>query len=205
MNGHCGTKVGDTLGTPGTQTTIAEPWNYRFGIYKKLPTFSAEPAYTLPDFTGYAYTSTNWPSANNAYNGPTGANPTGTAANFVTKRASFASCDDQGTTLSGRGGTSCESITSLSFNSFKDVAPPGNVLGGHQQYGSNRRIVTVPVINAASSVIGYACMLMLQPLNIPMTDVQLEFIGNAGALSSPCASGGVPGGTAGPLVPVLVR
>jgi hypothetical protein len=205
MNGYCGTKVGDQLGTPGTQTTIAEPWNYRFGIYKNLPTFSIDPAYTLPDFTGYAYTSANWPSANNAYSGTTGNNPPGTAANFISKRASFASCADQGTNLSGRTGVSCESITGLRLNSFKDVALPGNVLGGHKQYGSNRRIVTVPVISPTSSVIGYACMLMLQPLSIPMTDVQLEFLGNAGALNSPCASGGLPGGSAGPLVPVLVR
>ena len=208
MNGYCGTKVGDTLGTPGTQTTVAESWNYRFGIYKNLPVFANEPPYLLPDFTGYSFTSTNWPSSNNAYSGPTGTNPTGTAANFVTKRASYASCDDQGTKLSGNGtsgGASCESITGLSLNSFKDVAPPGNVSGGHKQYGSNRRIVTVPVINTASRVVDYACMLMLQPLSIPMADVQLEFRGNASDPASPCVGGGLPGGSSGPLVPVLVR
>lgn len=208
LNGYCGTKVGDKLGTPGVQTSVADAWNYRFGIYKQTPAFATDPPYKYPDFTGYAYTGTNWPARSNAYNGPTGSNPTGTAANFVTKRASFASCDDQGTKLAstGKGGAaSCESITGLSFNSFKQVAAPGNAAGGHQQYGANRRIVTVAVINATSNVIDYACMLMLQPLSIPMTDVQLEFIGNAGAVTSPCATSGLPGGSAGPLVPVLVR
>jgi hypothetical protein len=35
--------------------------------------------------------------------------------------------------------------------------------------------------------------------------VKLEFRGNAGAVGSPCTTNGLPGGSAGPLVPVLVR
>jgi len=46
---------------------------------------------------------------------------------------------------------------------------------------------------------------MLQPLSSPLIDVQLEFIGNAGAANSPCTTSGLPGGSAGPRVPVLVR
>jgi hypothetical protein len=91
------------------------------------------------------------------------------------------------------------------LNSFQKLAAPGNAPGGHKQYGRNRRIVTVPVINAASQVVDYACMLILQPLSIPMTNVQLEFRGNASAAGSPCTTSGLPGGSAGPLVPVLVR
>jgi hypothetical protein len=48
-------------------------------------------------------------------------------------------------------------------------------------------------------------MFMLQPLSIPIVDVQLEYRGNAGAPGSPCVTAGLPGGVAGPLVPVLVR
>ena len=48
-------------------------------------------------------------------------------------------------------------------------------------------------------------MFMLQPLTIPMSNVQLEFRGNAGTPGSPCTTSGLPGGNAGPLVPVLVR
>jgi len=54
-------------------------------------------------------------------------------------------------------------------------------------------------------VVDFACMLMLQPLTIPMSQVNLEFRGNASEPGSPCSTFGIPGGTGGPLVPVLVR
>jgi hypothetical protein len=198
LENHCGTKVGDTLGTPGVQTSVADVWNERFGIYKN----SGDPSSGRPDYSGYAYTALNWPAQFNAYNGPAPGSPA-SAQNFVTKRAAFASCADTGTKV--KGANSCESITGLSLNSFQKLAVPGNVTGGHMQYGLDRRIVTVPVIDGGNHVIDYACMLMLQPLSIPMTDTQLEFRGNAGAAGSPCTSSGLAGGSAGPLVPVLVR
>ncbi|GAA4338823.1 pilus assembly protein TadG-related protein [Variovorax defluvii] len=199
LNGRCGTRVGDTLGTPGVQTSVADAWNARFGIYKN----TSGPDQNPPDLTGYAYTTLNWPAGRNAYAGAPGAGAPANAQNFVTKRAAFASCADTGTKV--KGANSCESITGLSLNSFQKLAAPGNTTGGHMQYGRNRRIVVVPVINGASRVIDYACMLMLQPLSIPMTNVQLEYRGNAGATGSPCTTNGLPGGSAGPLVPVLVR
>lgn len=73
------------------------------------------------------------------------------------------------------------------------------------QYGFDRRMVTVPVVDGGNRVIDYLCMLMLQPLSIPMTEVQLEFRSNAGAVGSLCTTNGLAGGSAGPLVPVLVR
>jgi hypothetical protein len=42
-------------------------------------------------------------------------------------------------------------------------------------------------------------------MSIPVVDMQLEFRGNAGAMTSPCSTNGLAGGTAGPLVPVLVQ
>jgi hypothetical protein len=199
LNGRCGTRVGDTLGTPGVQTSVADVWNQRFGIYKN----TGDPSVGRPDYTGYAYTSLNWPAQFNAYNGAPGAGADATAQNFVTKRAAFASCADTGTKV--KGANSCESITGLSLNSFQKLANPGNVAGGHMQYGLDRRFVTVPVIDGGNHVIDYLCMLMLQPPSIPLTDTQLEFRGNAGAAGSPCTTGGLAGGSAGPLVPVLVR
>jgi Flp pilus assembly protein TadG len=211
LNGRCGTEVGDTLGTPGVQTTAADNWNFRFGIYKN----SGDPSQTIqrPDFSGYAYTATNWPGVGgnppfNAYDGDTPPGAPLNAANFVTKRAAFASCADTGTRVTNGGppGTlSCEGITGLSLNSFQKLAAPGNVAGGHRQYGTSRRLVIVPVVNGANGVIDFACMFLLQPLSIPMTDVQLEYRGNAGSAGSPCTTNGLAGGTAGPLVPVLVR
>ncbi|NVM93051.1 Flp pilus assembly protein TadG [Variovorax sp. SG517] len=199
LNNHCGTKVGDTLGTPGVQSTVADVWNQRFGIYKN----GVDPSSGRPDYTGYAYTPLNWPAQFNAYNGAPGAGAPASAQNFVTKRAAFASCADTGTKV--KGANSCESITGLSLNSFQTLANPGNVAGGHMQYGLDRRFVTVPVIDGGNHVIDYLCMLMLQPLSIPMTDTQLEFRGNAGAVGSPCTTTGLAGGSSGPLVPVLVR
>ncbi|SEB25220.1 TadE/TadG family type IV pilus assembly protein [Variovorax sp. YR216] len=201
LNGHCGTKLGDTLGTPGVQTSVADAWNYRFGIYKN----TGDPASTVgnPDYTGYAYTATNWPAQQSAFDGPAPGAPSPTAQNFLTKRQAYASCADTGTKVRGAG--SCESITGLTLNSFQTLAAPGNTTGGHKQYGRSRRIVTVPVVNAANKVVDWACMFMLQPLSIPMTNVQLEFRGNASATTSPCTTSGLPGGAAGPLVPVLVR
>ena len=217
MLGSCGTRVGDTLGTPGVQTSIADAWNFRFGIYKN----SASPALNRPDMTGYAYTDHNWPPpatcpspcVRNAYNGTPVSDPTGTAENFVTKRQNFASCADQNPAINNQGIAACETIIGRTLNSFQKLAAPGPTLaapgpaptGGHREYGISRRIVLVPVINTSTRVIDYACMLMLQPLSIPMGDVQLEFIGNAAASGSPCTTSGIPGGVAGPMVPVLVR
>jgi len=205
MDGSCGVAVNDVLGTPGTQTVIAERWNYRFGIYKnRLPDFSVDPSSMRPDLSGYAYTAVNWPRSSTecagipgtlpckAYDGatPAGAHPT--ADDFVAKQASFAACAPD---LDWR---TCESITGLSLNSF-------HYLSDGSAGTNNRRVVTVPVTDSGNRVIDFMCMFMLQPLSIPMTDVQLEYIGNASLPTSPCSFSGMPGGAAGPLVPALVR
>lgn len=199
LNGFCGNRVGDTLEpveVTGTIAALVEAWNSRFGIYKN----NVDPGALVnnPDFTGYAYTAKNWPAQWNAYDGLA---PSPEVPNFVDQRKAFASC---GTQVRGAP-TSCESITGLSLNSFQKVAPSGNVAGGHKQYGRNRRIVTVPIVDASSVIIDYACMLMLQPLTVPSSTIKLEFRGNAGAPGSPCTTSGLPGGFAGPLVPVLVK
>jgi hypothetical protein len=206
MNGKCGARVDDVLGTPGTQTTIAENWNWRFGIYKQLPDFSTDPpspSYMRPDLSGYSYTDTNWPpnpanpNVRNAWDGTPYANPTGTAQNFKTKRANNAAC---GTSVSN-----CESLYGLTLNSFQNVAASGSGPQSHGLWGTNRRITTVPVTDASNKIVDFACMLMLQPMSIPMADVRLEFIGNASEPNSPCTFNGIPGTAAGPFVPVLVR
>lgn len=213
MNGYCGTTTDDPLGTPGVQATVVDNWNYRFGIYKN----TGDPSiyHQRPDFTGYAYTGANWPTTvdadgremGNAYDGLTPAGAHATAANFVTKRIAFASCADTGTQVRGSP-DSCEGISGASLNSFQKLAAPGMTIGGHRQYGMDRRLVVVPVAwddGTGFRVKDYACMLMLEPLSIPMTTAKLEFRGLAGAASSPCTTSGLPGGSAGPLAPVLVR
>jgi hypothetical protein len=71
-------------------------------------------------------------------------------------------------------------------------------------WGANRRLVLAPVV-VGGRINAFACVLMLHPIYGPNTTVHLEFVGNATALNSPCASVGLPGGTAGPLVPGLVQ
>jgi Flp pilus assembly protein TadG len=182
LAGHCGTRINDNLGTPGVQQAIADIWNTRFGIYKNGDGPSANP----PDFTGYVYTSTSWPTGRAAYN------------DFVSKRQAFAAC--------ANNVTNCEKNNNIKLNA-QSLASPG-VGGDMQRYGTNRRLVAVPVlkvVGGANQVGDFVCMLMLQPLSTPMVDVQLEYLGNASAADSPCTGSGLPGGTAGPLVPVLVR
>jgi len=203
INGRCGARVGDTLGTPGAQANVADPWNARFGMYRG----SSGPSTAPPDQTGYIYTTHNWPAGRNAYNGTPGSDPTGTAGNFVAKRASYASCANQDSHTNSQAITICQNISGLTLNSFNKTAAPGpSASGGFKTYGFPHRVVLVPVVNGSPMKIAdYACMLMLQPLSIPMANVQLEFIGNAAAAGSPCTTNGLPGGTAGPTVPVLVR
>jgi hypothetical protein len=198
--GHCGTRVGDTLGTPGAQTSVDRPWNFRFGIYRNTDS----PSENHPDQTGYAYTSNNWtnPVPQNAYAGTPAAGSHSTAQNYITKRAAYASLDDTGIDL----GDASQMLfkDSHALNSFKNLATPGPS-GQHRQYGTSRRLAVVPVIDSANRVTDYVCMFMLAPLTGPGAQGQLEFRGLAGIPNSPCATSGLPGGTGGPLVPVLVR
>ncbi len=190
--GHCGTRLGDRLGTPGAQASVTDAWNLRFGIYKNNP--PAEAAGLL-DATGYAYTKDNWPSQRDAYRGATPPKAHATAANYLIKSAAQASCADTSTRVK-----TCEDITDLKLSgAYKTLAPPGPA------YASQTRIVTVPVVDASARVIDYVCMLMLQPLSTPLVDVQLEFIGAASDSASPCSTSGLPGGSNGPLVATLVR
>ncbi len=205
LRGHCGTRLGDKLGTPGVQAAVADAWNARFGIYKNS---EAPGPGSTPDVTGYAYTALNWPARKSAYEGaPPLADPSGTAENYKAKAAKYASCGD----TSGKI-TDCEKITGLNLRGagFKLLAAPGTDLdllkdGHYAQGAKNRRIVTAPVVDAAGQVMDFVCLLMLQPLVVPVGDVPLEYIGNAGEPGSPCTTNGLPGGAAGPLVPALVR
>lgn len=198
--GHCGTRLGDKLGTPGAQTSVDRPWNHRFGVYKN----SDSPSVYHPDQTGYSYTAANWKNTlpQNAFAGTPATGSHSTAQNYVTKRAAYASLADTGTSL--KDGSLIAFGDNNKLNSFQKLATPG-AGGEHRQYGTSRRLVIVPVINGTAHVIDFVCMFMLHPLSGPNDPAQLEFRGLAGIPDSPCAPGGLPGGAAGPLVPVLVR
>lgn len=170
------------IGTSGVKTSVFEYWNHRFGIYKGTINASNGPTASRPDYTGYIYTSTNWPSKFNAYNGPA----SGSTQNFITQRQLFTPC-----------GPSCP------INGSNETAIGTTQL---QSYGADRRLVLTPVVDAVGNVVNFACMLMLQPIPSPIKeDIYLEYRGNASDLDSPCTTTGLAGGTNGPLVPVLVR
>ncbi len=198
--GRCGTRIGDTLGTPGAQTSVDRHWNYRFGVYKN----SDSPNLNHPDQTGYSYTSANWKNAvpQNAFSGTPAALSHATAENYLIKRAAYASLADTGSNL--KAGSQITFNDNNRLNSFHKLATPG-AGGEHRQFGYSRRLAVVPVINSAAQVIDYVCMFMLHPLTGPNDPAQLEFRGLAGLPNSPCVTNGTPGGSAGPLVPVLVR
>ena len=160
--GHCGTRLGDTLGTPGAQTSVDRPWNYRFGVYKNADS----PSVNHPDETGYSYTSANWKNAvpQNAFSGTPAAGSDPTARNYVTKRAAWASLDDTGTSV--KHGSLIAFGDNTKLNGFQKLATPG-ASGQHRQYGYSRRLVVVPVINDAAKVIDFVCMFMLHPLTGP--------------------------------------
>lgn len=195
--GYCGSKVGDSLRTPGAQVSVDDQWNARFGIYKN----NGDVTKMRPDFSGYAYSSQNWKNSvpQNAYNGTpaTGSDPS--AANFLAKRLAYGNYADTGTQVKDG-----DKITGLNMKGgYQNLATSGT--GGQlQTYGMSRRLVLVPVV-VSSKVQDYACLLMLQPISGPTATVQFEYRGNAGAVNSPCIANGLAGGTTGPLIPALVQ
>jgi hypothetical protein len=192
LNGFCGTKVTDQLepSDNGNKTALVQPWNYRFGLYANKPDFT-DPlnVYLRPDLAGYAYSLAN-SSGSNVYD------------DFVNRRSSNEAC---GATVAG-----CKSVGDPDWKlpgNINYITPSGGktIPDSHGAEGANRRLVLIPVVDAMDKVDGFACMLMLQPLSIPMVEVQFEYRGNASLPTSPCSFSGMPGGAAGPLVPALVQ
>jgi Putative Flp pilus-assembly TadE/G-like len=188
-NGFCNLKVGDNIGTSGAKFGASEAWNSRFGLYKNG---AGNPDITTaaPDTTGYSYTAINWPSQSNA------------VGNFLAKRADFRSYGDLVDTVNN-GNT----ITGLNVSNAYNPSNMGTHAAGVHAlatYGTSRRLVLAPIV-ASTTLSDWACVLMLHPIDKPTTTVYLEFVGNARAITSPCASAGKAGGTNGPLVPALVQ
>lgn len=191
LSGYCVTPTPKTIFTPGKQANkIAEVWNYRFGIYtaKTMAEAAANLAKTgLPDYSSYRY-----------YNDASGKNWTGVDADgnignafqdFMTKRLNFTSC--------GATPNACN----VSTGGYKTVAQKNDLMA----HGADRRIVTLPITRADYFNNEFACMLMLTPLEPSSMTSNLEYLGLANAPASPCKGSGLVGGTAGPLIPVLVR
>ncbi len=186
--GQCNLAIANEVGQPGNVQSAAVSWNSRFGLYKSgnNPDLSS----AAPDFTGYSYTATpagqiEWPAQRNAF------------SDFLTKRSSHAMY--QGNTRTGLS----IGMPPYSSASVSDLTTSG----------ANRRLATAPVINCANwedtnhraTIENWACILMLHPIDDPGNLVRMEYRGLSNLANSPCATFGVPGGTAGPLVAVLVQ
>lgn len=187
-SGQCSVPgVGAQVGQQGNIESLDMAWNTRFGLYKGSNTWSNAP----PDHSGYAYTALNWPARFNAFGGTDADDP-----NYQTTRGTH--------------------------NAYQGVPGQGYQITNQSDlaaHGADRRLVVVPIVDcsgwAASNpqtvpVLGYACVLMLHPMThtsdpLHSEDVWLEFQGSASDPTSPCNTSGVAGGTAGPLVPVLVH
>ncbi len=103
----------------------------------------------------------------------------------------------------------------------------GSVVGltatQHAQWGGQRRLVTVPIVDcsvwndgkgsATPVVLDLGCVLMLAPVRTGSrpsgpgvaNSFDVEYLGRAGDPGAPCASNGAVGGNTGPMVPGLVQ
>lgn len=187
--GVCNLSIGNTVGSPGAMVGLSTAWNSRFGLYKNG---AGNPSIITarPDISGYAYTATNWGPQANAI------------GDFLAKRADFRSYGNLTDTVAA-GNT----ITGLNLPGSYQSANMATHGAGPRflgTVGGDRRLVLAPVV-VGSAIASFACVLMLHPIAGPNVTVRLEFVGNASSPGSPCASVGLPGGTAGPLVPALVQ
>jgi hypothetical protein len=193
--GQCQTAVSNPIGQTGVAASLVDAWNTRFGIYKRNQIAlgsGGELGSAPPDRTGYAYTALSWPAMANAY-----------------------------PDFSGPGG---KRATSAPFNPGSGTGGSGiNVPGGdqaltsaqHTQFGRDRRLVLAPIVNCSGFTTSqtvpmdaWACMMLLAPISNPgggAFSARMEYLGPANLPGSPCATSGLAGGTAGPLVPVLVQ
>ena len=186
--GVCNVSV-DTPVTNGAKFAGALPWNSRFGLYKQgagNPNIDS----ATPDLTGYSYTAVNWPSQASA------------TSDFLTRRVTNRSYGDTVDSINTGDG-----LTGLNMKGgYKDTEMGTYAAGARAlaTHGASRRLVLAPIV-LSGKVAAFACVLMLHPIDSNKTTVYLEYVGNASNPGSPCASLGLPGGSIGPLVPVLVQ
>jgi hypothetical protein len=187
--GPCNIRTGGTVNTTGAKVAASVEWNSRFGLYKNgagNPDINS----AVPDTTGYSYTAVNWPSKFNA------------SGDFLAKRAAYASYGNTTDTIAAGN-----AITGLSIsNSYKSSEMATHAAGTRSlaTHGGDRRLMFAPFVGG-TTIIAWACILLLHPIDGPNVTVNLEYVGNAASPTTPCSSSGLAGGTGGPLVPVLVQ
>jgi putative Flp pilus-assembly TadE/G-like protein len=196
--GQCNLNVGHPVGQTGMQQSITDAWNTRFGLYKG--SYNVNNA--TPDFTGYAYTPTTWPTMYNALSGGVGINLTSARTSNLTYQG------DAATGINNTNGSS--SATSSQLNAGADrrlaVLPVVDCDCWGSSPPASCNVPTPPPPNQIN-ILKFACILMLHPMGNPGEDTYIEYEGLSDDASNPCATLGLPGGpgAVGPKVPSLVR
>jgi len=187
----CKVKVGDTVNTAGNHNGAKSAYNTRFGLYP-----NGANAYTAatapPDHTGYAY-------------------PNKAPAATVIGVGTSAYSDYRARQDTSKPFTDNEYDNAAVGGKPANANNPSSV-AIHQQSGTDRRLITAPVIDCAAGsttpILGMSCLLMLNPMsNGANGKIYVEYRGLTTDAGSPCRTGGVPGGPAGlgVQVPVLVQ
>lgn len=181
-SGQCDLVDTNTLTpTQGAVNTLAPDWNWRFGVAKN----SGAPNGALPpDWTGYAYDTSNWLAGKDAFD------------NFKSKRGAHAPWNDVPTNMKGSWSASTTQVHASGGDRRLITAPVVDCAtwnaGGHNP----------------QPILGWACLLMLNPVANPTQDnMGLEYRGPAEDIDSGCVTSGAPGGptAGGPKVPALVQ
>jgi hypothetical protein len=188
--------VGTLVGQQGQISGAEQAWNSRHGVYKNGSTNQNT---APPDYTGNAFNCDIWPQQ------------TGQPPERRNAYAGSSSVAGQNNYLSNKSSRSpYQDSNPANLNNSYNV-PTGT---NHAGLGTDRRVAVAPVVDcnllAGSNpqqvpILGYACVLMLSPIDGP-DDVVIEYLNMANATTNnPCASSGLAGGSTGPLVPVLVQ
>jgi hypothetical protein len=212
-SGQCGLNIDWKVGATGLKFgPMQAAWNTRFGITP--PPGQIANGFT-PDFSGFAYSPSNWPrgTANDPATYPS-AYPdvyAGTSASTtVPPPPNFQSAETHSPPYAYQNNTG--------------TWPDGFTVNGNLTIvtgNASRRIAIVPIMDCTgwgsgqvSDIKAFACILMLHPwadkwtgTNPNNPPLYLEYLGLSTDPGSPCASTGLPGGpgSVGPMVPKLVR
>lgn len=185
------------VGQNGAINSIRQAFNSRFGLYGP-GTLSVSSA--PPDFTGYGYSTENWPLGRDAYSGNVAGVP-----NFKSARIGHLPAND---------GTEVTPNVDPLF--YKNPYNP-SLVGQHTANGADRRLVVMPIVDCGGFAAGqhapvraYACVLLLDPYRLDPGNVvksRLEYLGRSDIPGSPCATSGIAGDASslGPMVPALVQ
>ena len=181
--GQCDLNASNTLQShPGFIDSMLQAWNTRFGIYKPGGPQLADGA--VPDRTGWVYDHATFPAGFDAM------------PDYKAKKL--------------------QPTPKHQANADYNLPNPNNWATDEQfQNGSDgRRLVVGPVVdcpalgrNGTTTIIDWACYLMLNPVYSSGDTMIIEYRGLASDISSGCVTSGAPGGpgAGGPKVPTLVQ